>query len=176
MDKKAKVLMKGKFNYSNSKFKKMSVRILLVLTFIFVFLFGIEIISNTSINLDGEVLLILFGTIYFVGAIYLSEIIYEKLFLKEVVITKCTKGVRILVGSDEIIIQMNKIRRVKAELSYGVGSRGSSKGSSRSSAKLVIYTNAEVFHFTTSGINEDVKKVESYINKGIEINSQKSSK
>ncbi|OEG22399.1 hypothetical protein BCR24_15760 [Enterococcus ureilyticus] len=168
--------MKGKFNYSNSKFKKMSVRILLVLTFIFVFLFGIEIISNTSINLDGEVLLILFGTIYFVGAIYLSEIIYEKLFLKEVVITKCTKGVRILVGSDEIIIQMNKIRRVKAELSYGVGSRGSSKGSSRSSAKLVIYTNAEVFHFTTSGINEDVKKVESYINKGIEINSQKSSK
>lgn len=172
MDKKAKVLMKGKFNYSNSKFKKMSVRILSVLTFIFVFLFGIEIISKTNINLDGEVSLILFGTIYLVGAIYLSEIIYEKLFLKEVVITKCTKGVRILVGSDEIIIQVNKIRRVKAELSYGVGSRGSS----RSSAKLVIYTNAEVFHFTTLGINEGVKKVESYINKGIEINSQKSSK
>ncbi|ALS01796.1 hypothetical protein ATZ33_10540 [Enterococcus silesiacus] len=171
MDKKAKVLMKGKFNYSSSKFKKMLVRIFLVLTFIFVFLFGIEIINSASINLDGEVLLILFGTIYFVGAIYLSEIIYEKLFLKEVVITKYTNGIKILIDNDEIIIQMNKIRRVKAELSYGVGSRGSSKGSSRSSTKLVIYTNTEVFHFTTLGINEGVKKVESYINKGIEINT-----
>lgn len=87
--------------------------------------------------------------------------------MKEIVITKCAEGLKINLENDVIVVKIDEIRKVRSELSYSIGIKVSSK----SRSKLVIYTNKSVFHFTTSGIVEEVKKVENNINKGKKIGS-----
>lgn len=161
MGRKTKVLMKGNFNYSNTRYKKKSVTILLCFAMVWEFMFVIEFISNRALKGDVEMMKFIIGIVYLLTTMFLTDKIYKKIFMKEVIITKYTGGLKIKISKNEFILRMADVRRAKAYISYGRYSRGKT-------SKLVIYTDTEVFHFTNSEVNEDVEKVASYINKGVE--------